>query len=83
MHYQIKPLRSRFAIQYTAEHEKHLGIDNSGYYSFTMMVTLGLVQFYRFTLCALALVLIEVKGKRIRVTNNESAFMMQTICVVA
>ena len=83
MHYKIKPLLFRFAIQYTVEHDKHLGVDNSGYYSSTMMMTLRLVQFNRFTLCALALVSLEVKGKRIRVTNIGSAFMMRTICVVA
>ena len=56
----------RFAIQYMVEDGKQLGVDYfSGYYS--SMMTLKLVQFYRFTLCALALVSLEVKGKRIRV----------------
>ena len=53
-------------IQYTVEDGKQLGVDYfSGYYS--SMMTFRLVQFYRFTLCALALVSLEVKGKRIRV----------------
>ena len=79
--WDVKPLPFQIPLTVYGGTRKTLGRWQFRILQLSMMATPGLVQFYRFTLCALALVSLEVKGKRIRVSNNGSVFRCgQCLC---